>query len=122
MARDGSMRASVPEYLQHVLFSAGELLCKFGDDIEIVVAAPGPGLNLPGRRPLVPIPKVLRQRTSSLAATGIAFHACGNTMKAHNWTERNLLDFAKVVPIGIDDILQLQEKSFAYLSWCAKSA
>ena len=106
-----------PEYLQHILFSAGELLRKYGDDIEIVVAAFGPGLHLIGKHPLRPIPEELRQRTRSLEQYGVAFHACGNTMKALNWTEKDLLDFAKVVPIGVDDIMQLQEKGFAYMSW-----
>lgn len=106
-----------PEYLQHILFSVGELLRKYGDDIEIVVAAFGPGLNLLGKHPLRPIPEELRQRAGSLADYGIAFHACGNTMKALNWSEKDLLAFAKVVPIGVDDIMQLQEKGFAYMSW-----
>jgi hypothetical protein len=105
------------EYLQHILFSAGELLRKYGDDIEIVVAAFGAGLHLIGKHPLQPIPLELRQRASSLADYGVAFHACGNTMKAFNWTEKDLLEFAKVVPIGVDDIMQLQEQGFAYMSW-----
>ena len=106
-----------PEYLQHILFSVGELLRKYGDDIEIIVAAFGPGLNLLGKHPLRPIPEELRQRTSSLADYGIAFHACGNTMKSLKWSEKDLLGFAKVVPIGVDDIMQLQEKGYAYMSW-----
>ena len=106
-----------PEYLQHVLFSAGELLRKYGDDVEIVIAAFGPGLNLLGRHPLRPIPPELQQRASSLAAYGVAFHACGNTMNSLRWTEKDLFDYARVVPIGVDDIMQLQEQGFAYLSW-----
>jgi intracellular sulfur oxidation DsrE/DsrF family protein len=38
-------------------------------------------------------------------------------MKALNWTEKDLMGFARVVPIGVDDIMQLQEKGFAYMSW-----
>ena len=38
-------------------------------------------------------------------------------MKAMNWSEKDLLPFAKVVPIGADDIMLLQEKGFAYFSW-----
>jgi intracellular sulfur oxidation DsrE/DsrF family protein len=34
-----------------------------------------------------------------------------------HWTEKDLLPFAKVVPIGVDDIMLLQEQGFAYLSW-----
>ena len=106
-----------PEYLQHILFSAGELLRKYGDDITIVIATFGPGLHLIARHPRRPVPEELRQRASSLAAYGVAFHACGNTMKALDWTEKDLADFARVVPIGVDDIMQLQEEGFAYMSW-----
>jgi len=105
------------EYLQSVLFSAGELLRKYGDDIEIVIGVIGPGLHLIGKHPQRPIPHELQQRAGSLAAYGVAFHACGNTMNALQWTEEDLLPFAKVVPIGADDIMLLQEQGFAYMSW-----
>ena len=36
------------EYLQSILFSAGELLRKYGDDVEIVVGVFGPGIHLVG--------------------------------------------------------------------------
>lgn len=105
------------EYLQSVLFSAGELLRKYGDDIEIVIGVIGPGLHLIGKHPQRPVPHELQQRAGSLAAYGVAFHACGNTMKALQWTEKDLLPFAKVVPVGADDIMLLQEQGFAYISW-----
>ena len=105
------------EYLQSILFSAGELLRKYGDDIEIVIGVIGPGLHLIGKHPQRPIPHELQQRAGSLAAYGVAFHACGNTMKALQWTEKDLLPFAKVVPVGADDIMLLQEQGFAYISW-----
>jgi intracellular sulfur oxidation DsrE/DsrF family protein len=105
------------DYLQHVLFSAGELLRKYGDDIEIIVSVFGPGIHLVGKRPKRAIPTDLQQRASSLADYGVAFHACGNTMQSLGWTKEDLLPFAKVVPIGVDDIMLLQEKGFAYMSW-----
>jgi intracellular sulfur oxidation DsrE/DsrF family protein len=106
-----------PEYLEHVLFSAGELLRKYGDDVEIVFAVFGAGLNLLGKHPLRPIPHELQQRASSLAVYGVSFHACGNTMTSLHWTEKDLVDYAKVVPIGVEDLMLLQEKGFAYVSW-----
>ena len=105
------------DYLDHILFSCGEMLRKYGDDIEIVVAVFGPGLHLLGKRPGRDIGQVQQQRAASLSQYGVAFHACGNTMKSLGWTEDDLLDFAKVVPIGVDDIMQLQERGFAYMSW-----
>lgn len=105
------------EYLNHILFSCGEMLRKYGDDIELVVAAFGPGIHLLGKSPGRGVSRSQQQRAGSLSDYGIAFHACGNTMKSLGWTEDDLLDFARVVPIGVDDIMQLQEKGFAYLSW-----
>lgn len=106
-----------PEYQQSILFSAGEMIRKYGDDVEVVIAVFGPGLHLVGKRPLRPVPPEFQQRASSLAEYGVAFHACGNTMESLGWTAADLLPFAKVVPIGADDIMQLQEQGFAYISW-----
>ena len=106
-----------PEYLQHILFSSGEILRKYGDDAEIIIGVFGPGLHLLGKNPQRPIPPELQQRAGSLADYGVSFHACGNTMKSLGWTEKDLLKFAKVVPIGVDDIMLLQEQGFAYMSW-----
>ncbi len=105
------------DYLDHILFSCGEMLRKYGDDIELIVAAFGPGLHLLGKKPGRAISRHQQQRAESLSDYGVAFHACGNTMKSLGWTEDDLLDFARVVPIGVDDIMQLQEKGFAYMSW-----
>ena len=105
------------DYLDHILFSCGEMLRKYGDDIEMVVAVFGPGLHLLGKKPGRSISRIQQQRAASLSDYGVAFHACGNTMKSLGWTEEDLLEFAKVVPIGVDDIMLLQERGFAYMSW-----
>ena len=106
-----------PEYMESVLFSVGEMMRKYGDDIHIVVTAIGPGLHLLGRLPERPVAKELQERAASLAMYGVEFHACGNTMNALGWTEDDLLDFATVVPIGADDLMLYQEKGYAYISW-----
>lgn len=106
-----------PKYISHILFSAGEMMRKYGDDIEIVIAVFAEGIHLLGKRPKRAIPRELQQKAASLAAYGIAFHACGNTLKAVRWRKEDLLDFAKEVPIGIDDIMQMQERGFTYISW-----
>ena len=104
-------------YIDHVLFSCGEMLRKYGDDIELVVTAFGQGIHLLGERPGRGISRQQQQRARSLNDYGVSFHACGNTMKSLGWTDKDLLDFAEVVPIGADDIMLLQEKGFAYMSW-----
>ncbi|MGA7800573.1 MAG: DsrE family protein [Gammaproteobacteria bacterium] len=106
-----------PDYIEHVLFSVGEMVRKYGDKIQIVVTAFAPGIQLLGKQPERPIPKLLRERASSLALYGVQFHACHNTMKTLGWTQSDLVDYAEIVPIGADDIMRLQEKGYAYLSW-----
>ena len=105
------------EYIDAILFSAGEMLRKYNDDIRIVITVIGPGIHLLGRNPERPITKMARQRAESLAMYGVEFHACGNTMKSLSWTEDDLLDFATVVDIGADDVMLLQEQGFSYISW-----
>ena len=106
-----------PEYINHILFSAGEMLRKYGDDIEIVIAAFGPGINLFGKHPVRPISPEAQQRVRSLASYGVQLHACGNTMKSLGWSKKDILDQATVVPIGVDDVMQLQEQGYSYISW-----
>jgi len=105
------------DYMEHVLFSVGALLRKHGDDIHLVVTAIGPGIHILGKRPLRPVPEVVRQRVASLAAYGVSFHACGNTMKSLDWSKEDLLDFAEIVEIGADDLMTLQEQGYSYISW-----
>ena len=105
------------DYLDHVLFSCGEMLRKYGDDIELVVTVLGPGLNLLAHHPRRAISREQQQRVRSLAQYGVRFQACGNTMKAMNWTEKDLLEEAEVVTIGVDSIMRLQEQGFSYFSW-----
>ncbi len=104
------------DYIDHVLFSCGEMLRKYEDDIELVVAAFGPGLNLLAKRPKRPISPLHQQRVQSLAAYGVRFQACGNTMVSMHWTEKDIIDEAVIVPIGVDGIMQLQEQGFSYIS------
>ncbi len=104
------------EYIEHILFSCGEMLRKYNDDIELVVSAFGPGLNLLARRPKRSISKLHQQRVASLAEYGVRFQACGNTMRSMDWLEKDLLEQAQVVPIGVDGIMQLQEQGFSYIN------
>lgn len=105
------------DYMEHVLFSVGELLRKYPDNIHLVVTAFGPGIHILAKHPRRPVPEIIRQRVASLAAYGVSFHACGNTMKSLNWDKSDMLDFAEVVDIGADDLMTLQEKGYSYISW-----
>lgn len=105
------------DYMEHVLFSVGAMLRKHHDNIHLVITAIGPGIHILAKEPGRPVPELIRQRVSSLAAYGVAFHACGNTMKSLDWTADDLLDFAEVVEIGADDLMALQEQGYSYISW-----
>lgn len=104
------------DYIESILFSCGEMLRKYGDDIELVIAAFGPGLHLLATHPKRPISAVHQQRVQSLMQYGVRFQACGNTMKSLNWLEKDIIEGAEIVPVGIDGIMQLQEQGFSYIS------
>jgi len=100
-----------------ILFSVGAMLRKWGDNVEIVVVAIGPGLHILAKKPKRPVSEETRERVSSLNEYGVKFHACGNTMKALKWEEKDMLSLAKVVEVGASDLMELQEQGFAYISW-----
>lgn len=108
---------SEAEYHEHVLFSVGAMIRKYGDNIKVVVTCFGPGLHILAKNPGRPVAEEIRQRVSSLEQYGVEFHACGNTMKSLKWTEKDLFPFAKVVEVGASDLLELQEQGYAYISW-----
>lgn len=100
-----------------ILFSVGAMLRRWGDNIGIVVVAIGPGIHILAKNPKRPVSKEMREKISSLNEYGVEFHACGNTMKALKWTEKDMLPFAKVVEVGASDLMELQEDGYAYISW-----
>ena len=104
-------------YQDHVIFSVGEMLRKYGDNVKIVVVAFAEGIHILGKKPGREVKEEIRQRVSSLAQYGVEFHACGNTMKSLQWTEEDLLPFAQMVEVGAADLMELQEQGYAYISW-----
>lgn len=104
------------DYIGQLLFSCGEMLRKYGDDIELVIAAFGPGLNLLAKEPKRTVYPLHQQRVKSLAEYGVRLQACGNTMKSMQWTEKDIIEEAQIVNIGIDGIMKLQEQGFSYIS------
>ena len=105
------------DYIEHILFSVGAMLRKYSDDIHVVVVAIGPGIHTLARKPQRSLPELAQKRIESLAAYGVSFHACGNTMKSLDWSDEDMLDIAEVVEIGADDLMLLQEQGYSYISW-----
>lgn len=106
-----------PEYHDHVIFSVGAMLRQYGDNIRIVVTAIGPGIHILLKQPKRPVSKTIREKVASLADYGVEFHACGNTLKSLNMTEKDLLPFVKLVEVGAADLMELQKQGYAYISW-----
>lgn len=104
-------------YQDHVIFSVGAMLRKYGDNVKIVVVAFAEGIHVLGKHPGREVKEEIRQRISSLAHYGVEFHACGNTMTTLKWTEEDLVDFAQVVQVGAADLMELQEQGYSYISW-----
>ncbi len=104
-------------YQDHVIFSVGAVLRKYEDNVKIVVVAFAEGIHILAKKPGREVKEEIRQRISSLAQYGVEFHACGNTMKSLGWTEADLVPFAKYVEVGAADLMELQEKGYAYVSW-----
>lgn len=105
------------DYHDHVIFSVGAMLRQYGDNIKIVVTAIGPGIHILLKKPGRPVSQNIREKVASLAEYGVEFHACGNTLKSLNLTEKDLLPFAKLVEVGAADLMELQKKGYAYISW-----
>ncbi len=104
-------------YHQHVIFSVGAMLRKYDDNIKIVVTAFGPGIHILLKKPGRPVSTEIREKVASLSQYGVEFHACGNTLTALGLTDKDILPFAKYVEVGAADIMELQQKHYAYLSW-----
>ena len=106
-----------PVYQEHILFSVGAMVRKYGDNIKIVVVAIGPGIHILAKKPKRPVSEEIKQRVRSLNEYGVEFHACGNTMKSQGWKDEDMLPLAKVVEVGASDLMELQEQGYAYISW-----
>jgi intracellular sulfur oxidation DsrE/DsrF family protein len=104
-------------YHNAVLFSVGAMLRKYGDNIHIVVVGIGPGIHILAKKPERPVSNEVRERVASLLQYGVEFHACGNTMKALGWKKSDMLESAKIVEVGAADLMELQQKGYAYISW-----
>lgn len=104
-------------YQDHVIFSVGEIVRKYGDNAKVVVVAFAEGIHILAKRPLREVKQEIRERVSSLAQYGVEFHACRNTMNSLGWTDKDMVPFAKIVDVGAADLMELQEKGYAYISW-----
>lgn len=94
-----------------VLNNAENLRRAFAPErIEIEIVCHGPGLDL-----LLVRRNSLAPRVSRLAASGLTFVACGNTMRGRHLAKGALLPFVRVVPSGVAEVVRRQEAGWSYL-------
>lgn len=108
---------SEAEYHQHVLSSVGAMIGKYEDNIDIVVACFAQGIHILAKNPARPVDDAIKEKVISLAGQGVKFHACGRTLQSMEWTEKDILPFAKKVDVGVADVMELQEKNYTYVAW-----
>ncbi len=102
-----------PKVQQIALNNAVNLQKAYGmDDVEIEIVAYGPGLSL------LADDSAAKDRIPSLAAQQITFSACANTMnkiKRRTGKPVQLLDGVRIVPSGVQRIVELQEEGWSYI-------
>jgi len=93
-----------------VLNNAQNLQNFYGPDKVVVeIVAYGPGLRSMFKE------SSNAKRIKRMAASGITFSACANTMKAMGRDAGSLHGAAKVVPGGVVRIMELQEAGWTYI-------
>lgn len=94
-----------------VLNNAQNLRRAFAPErVELEIVCHGPGLDLLLRRR-----NPLAARVAKLATAGVAFAACGNTMRGRHLSKDALLPFVRVVPSGVAEVVRRQEAGWSYL-------
>jgi hypothetical protein len=96
-----------------VLNVANNIVKHYGPDqveLEIVAFGPGLGLLVDGKK------NKNAPRVASLAAEGVKFSACANTIKAmtkkHKGVAPKILSKATIVPAGVVRIIELQDQGY----------
>ena len=107
-----------PEYQGHIMHSASVVLRHYGDNVGVVIECFGPGIHILLQEPQREVDPDVRERVGSLMDYGVAFHACGETLKALDLGREALIDGAKYVDSGVVDMVDLQRNDgYTYVAW-----
>lgn len=79
------------------------------DKTDIEIVAYGPGLNM------LKLESPVSTRIQEAQAAGVKIIACGNTMKTQKVTKDDLLPGMVVVPAGVIEIGEKQQKGWSYI-------
>lgn len=99
------------EQWQGVLNNIENLQKTFGrESTEAEVVAHGKGLGL-----ILKTNEAMRERLEAVAATGVRFAACANTLRRINLTGEDLMPFATTVDSGVAEVVRKQEAKWSYI-------
>jgi len=82
----------------------------WGDKVKIELVAHGSGVEF-----LVIGKSTQEQKISELAAKGVKFYACENSLKDRKLTPENVLRAASTVPSGVVEVVTKEEEGWSYL-------
>jgi uncharacterized protein len=79
------------------------------DNVEVEIVAYGPGIGM------LKADSEVANRINEAADAGVKVVACENTMKGQKLTRDDMNARISYVPAGVVEIMQLQQKGYAYL-------
>jgi len=82
----------------------------YKDTFTVVLLANGPAVQL-----FVKEETELTQKAQDLTKLGLSIHLCQNALNKFSITKENLHDDYLIVPAGILDLVELQNKNFSYI-------
>ncbi len=88
-----------------------------GEDVQVEVVAYGPGLNML-REDTSPVKDRIKQIKDVSFPSDIKFAACNNTkegMEKHEGHKITIIPQAQIVPSGVVELMELQEKGWSYV-------
>ena len=106
-------------YILDILHSAATVLQHFNNDADIVIDCFGPGIWLlvKPEKNHHHYEKFIMEQVQSLSMYGVVFNACEQTLKTVKIDKASLIPEAKPVFSGAVDLIILQQKGYAYISW-----
>lgn len=98
-----------PDKHEAVLRNVRNTVADLGPDVSVLVVAHGPGLGL------LTGASGFADQLAGLVGQGVAFAACGNTMRRQEVPESALLPDVTVVSSGIGEVVRRQHDGWAYV-------
>jgi intracellular sulfur oxidation DsrE/DsrF family protein len=93
-----------------VLANIENLFADLGEEIEVELVTNAEGIGL-----LYKKPNIFSEIITGLAAKGVRFTACANSLRQQNLTSDFLLDFTEIVPSGVGEIVRRQAEGWVYI-------